>query len=101
MVGDGGQGKVYKSGELFAIKLFPVLLFHDPNCLYSLDWFMNEIVCYSKIAHPNILNFLAWSFDDTFYYIAMPIGIPLEIAFQQNLITIDTISFGLIFAILY
>lgn len=72
MIGSGGQGKIYQSNDkLFAIKCFPTILFDDPNCFYSVDWFMNEIACNAKLffdnkSHPNILGITAWSFDKDF-----------------------------------
>lgn len=92
---EGSDGVIYTSGK-YAIKAYN----GGDNDDDGLITLFRELNFYSFVSHSNILKPVCWTYHD-FGYLAMPLGMPIRVAYIENLITIDQIIYDVLSAIIY
>lgn len=95
LLGKGRTGNVYKSGN-YAVKLYNV----EDSEIEGILALLKELNYYTLLTHPNIIKPVAWTFDKIGYMV-MPLGIPIEKAYEDKLVTMKQIIFDTMSALCY
>ena len=87
-LGSGGMGEVYLALDRHEKRnvALKVIKKDSPNFERMLNWFKREVELYRKIAHPNVVNFIAFGEVDGIHYVALEqiFGISLRQWLSRN-----------------